>query len=287
MKKILVTGAGAMGSGIAYLVARYLTAAEVYLCDPSKEQLERAVENFRKWDIKDSLKENCEPKKIADNVKYLTSVRELPDSSIDLMIEAASENLEIKKKIFIEYDRLASAEALISSNTSSLPLTQLAQLISINKRPNVLGLHFFNPPRVMQLIEIITTPDTSAVALQRARELATQLGKTSVVCKDSPGFITSRLGIVLLNEAIFALQEGLATAEEIDTAIKLGYNHPMGPLKLADFIGLDVVFAVTQTLYENFQDPKYRPSILLRKMVEAGHLGRKTGRGFFTYDKSE
>lgn len=283
MKNILITGAGAMGAGIAYLAAKFFADAQVAICDTSNEQLKGASENFKKWDARDAARSQAQPLNIAERITYLTSTKDLAGDSFDLMIEAASENIAVKKNIFLEYNRLANANAIISSNTSSLSLTQLAQCISPDKRGNVVGLHFFNPPRIMQLIEIIVTPDTSSQTLERAQQLATQLQKTSVVCKDAPGFITSRLGIVFVNEAIFALQEGLATAEEIDIAIKLGYNHPMGPLRLADFIGLDVVFAVTQTLYENYQDSKYRPCMLLRKKVEAGHLGRKTGKGFFDY----
>ena len=184
----------------------------------------------------------------------------------------------------LENYRFSDENSLIASNTSSLSLTKMGSEVASQKRKRVLGLHFFNPPRVMQLLEIITTEETSSEAIGLAKELGKGLKKECVVCKDSPGFITSRLGIVMLNEAIFTMEQGIATPEDIDTAIRLGYRHPMGPLKLADMIGLDVVFAVTQSLYTNYQDPKYRPCMLLRKKVEAGHLGKKTGQGFYSYE---
>lgn len=276
----MVAGAGAMGAGIAQIMARD-TGARLTLVDPDESRLVEAEKRIIRWFEKDSLKK--EPAGSAADITYLTSF-DKAEGSFDLLLEAASENISIKESVFKKFNDLAAAEAVIASNTSSLSITTLASFVAEENRKNVLGLHFFNPPRIMSLLEIITTVHTEPAALARAEYLSEILAKKHVVCKDAPGFITSRLGIVMVNEAIFALQEGLASAEDIDRAIKLGYNHPMGPLKLADFIGLDVVFAVTQTLYENYQDTKYRPPIMLRKMVEAGHLGQKTGRGFYSYD---
>ncbi|MCS6985298.1 MAG: 3-hydroxyacyl-CoA dehydrogenase NAD-binding domain-containing protein [Leptospiraceae bacterium] len=284
MKKVLVVGAGTMGAGIAYLFARSFPEAQVFLVDIKPDQLQKARESQESWEKKDRQRGNlAEGQKL--NLIYEGSFTNLP-KDFDLLLEAVSEDLELKKKIFRTFDELSHDTSLITSNTSSLSLTLMAREVPPQKRGNVLGLHFFNPPLVMPLLEIVQTLLTSSEALERAKSIAVTLKKTPVVVKDSPGFITTRLGMVMLNEAVFALQEGIASAEEIDQAMKLGFNHPMGPLELADLIGLDVVFAITQTLYENFQDSKYRAAPLLRKLVEAGHLGRKTGRGFYTYPRS-
>ncbi|MCS6971423.1 MAG: 3-hydroxyacyl-CoA dehydrogenase NAD-binding domain-containing protein [Leptospiraceae bacterium] len=286
LQKVLIAGAGAMGSGIAYLFARAYPEATVDVVEPSAQMRERAQEQFARWNARDTARDQA--KGITTSSDCSNRIRLFPDfqkaaTDYCLLLEAVPENLELKKTVFREFSTRAKADAIFASNTSSLSVTSLAAVLAKEQQANAIGLHFFNPPRVMQLIEIIITENTSPETEKRARAIAADLGKKAVVCRDAPGFITSRLGIVLLNEAIFALQEGLMSAEEIDTAMKLGYNFPMGPLELADFIGLDVVFAVTQSLYENYQDPKYRPCLLLRKKVEAGHLGRKTGRGFYVY----
>jgi len=288
MQKILIAGGGAMGAGIGYIFARAYPSAQVDVMDTNEKVRGQAQENFEKWAKKDKDKD---AEKGSESVDVLARLQVLAgfgkaQLQYDLMLEAVTENMELKKKIFHEFDMRAHENSLFASNTSSLSITDLSRAVNAKRQGRVVGLHFFNPPRAMKLLEIITTEATESSALDLAQEIAKKLEKASVVCRDAPGFITSRLGIVLINEAIFALQEGLMSAEDIDTSMKLGYNFPMGPLALADFIGLDVVFAVTQTLYENYQDSKYRPCMLLRKKVEAGHLGQKTGRGFFSYDKS-
>lgn len=286
VQRILIAGGGAMGAGIAYIFARSFADAQVDVLDSSEKVRSLAGESFEKWAAKDRERDEKAGRHLADTAGRLNILAGFAKAQLqyDLMLEAVTESMQVKKKILAEFDLRAHDTSLLASNTSSLSITALSTAVNPRRQGRVVGLHFFNPPRVMKLLEIITTEATEPSALALAREVAVRLDKTAVVCKDAPGFITSRLGIVLLNEAIFALQEGLMTAEEIDTSMKLGYNFPMGPLELADFIGLDVVFAVTQTLYENYQDSKYRPCLLLRKKVEAGHLGQKSGRGFFPYD---
>ena len=285
MQKILIAGGGAMGAGIGYIFARAYPGAQVDVMDTSEKVRIQAAESFEKWAKKDREKDAEAGRTGIEITGRLNILGGFGKAQLqyDLMLEAVTENLELKKKIFNEFDLRSHDASLFASNTSSLSITDLSTAVNPKRQGRVIGLHFFNPPRVMKLLEIITTEATDASALDLAREMAVKLEKVPVICKDAPGFITSRLGIVLINEAIFALQEGLMSAEDIDTSMKLGYNFPMGPLSLADFIGLDVVFAVTQTLYDNYQDSKYRPCMLLRKKVEAGHLGRKTGRGFFVY----
>jgi len=285
LQKILIAGGGAMGAGIGYIFARAYSEAQVDVMDTNEKVRAQALENFEKWQKKDNEKDAQAGKALLDVSGRINVLAGFGKAQLhyDLMLEAVTENLEIKKKIFNEFDLRAHDNSLFASNTSSLSITELSTAVNPKRQGRVIGLHFFNPPRIMKLLEIVTTEATEASALDLARAVATQLDKVSVVCKDAPGFITSRLGIVLINEAIFALQEGLMSAEDIDTSMKLGYNFPMGPLALADFIGLDVVFAVTQTLYDSYQDSKYRPCMLLRKKVEAGHLGQKTGRGFYSY----
>lgn len=285
LQKILIAGGGAMGAGIGYIFARAYPEAQVDVMDTNEKVRAQAAENFEKWSAKDKERDEKAGKVFVSTEGRLNILGGFGKAQLqyDLMLEAVTENIELKKKIFAEFDLRAHDTSLFASNTSSLSITALSAAVNPKRQGRVVGLHFFNPPRVMKLLEIITTEATEPSALALARELAIRLEKTPVICKDAPGFITSRLGIVLMNEAIFALQEGLMSAEDIDTSMKLGYNFPMGPLQLADFIGLDVVFAVTQTLYENYQDPKYRPCMLLRKKVEAGHLGQKSGRGFYVY----
>lgn len=287
LQKILIAGGGAMGAGIGYIFARAYPNAQVDVMDTNEKVRIAAADHFEKWAAKDKERDEKAGKIPIDITGRLNILGGFGKAQLhyDLMIEAITENLELKKKIFSEFDLRAHDHSLFASNTSSLSITTLSTAVNPKRQGRVIGLHFFNPPRIMKLLEIVTTEATEPSAISLARDVAANLDKTPVICKDAPGFITSRLGIVLINEAIFALQEGLMSAEDIDTSMKLGYNFPMGPLALADFIGLDVVFAVTQTLYDSYQDSKYRPCMLLRKKVEAGHLGQKSGRGFFIYDK--
>ncbi|MGC8787051.1 MAG: 3-hydroxyacyl-CoA dehydrogenase family protein, partial [Anaerolineae bacterium] len=202
-------------------------------------------------------------------------------SEVDLVVEAAPESIELKKKLFHEMEQYVTDQAILGSNTSSLPITEIAT--AVKNRQRVIGIHFFNPAPVMQLIEIIQAMETSEATVQAVVEFAKMVGKEPVVVKDFPGFVTTREGIMLVSEAIFALQEDVAERDALDKAMKLGYNLPMGPLALADLIGLDIVLHVLDALYANYKDDRYRAPILLRKMVQAGHLGCKTGKGFYDY----
>ena len=281
ISKVGVVGAGTMGNGIAQTLA--LAGVEVMMTDVAKAQLERAVTavsgSLDRLVKKEKL--NAEQKSQA-LARIRTSIDLAAAKDCPLVIEAATENLDLKTKIFSQLDAMLPAQAVIATNTSSISITRLA---GATKRPDkVIGMHFFNPVPVMGLVEIIRALQTSDETFASVEALAKRVGKTPVQVKNSPGFVVNRMLCPMINEAIFALGEGLATAEQIDQAMKLGANHPIGPLALADLIGLDVELAVLQVLYEGFKDPKYRPAPLLVEMVEAGYLGRKTKRGFFRYD---
>ena len=278
--KIAVVGAGTMGHGISQTLA--LAGIDVVMTDVAQAQLERATAA-----ISGSLdrlvkkeKMSAEQKAAAlARIRTATDVGALKDCG--LVIEAATENLPLKLKIFAQLDELAPAGAVIASNTSSISITRLA---AATKRPaKVIGMHFFNPVPVMALVELIRGLQTSDETYAAVEALSKKIGKAPVQVRNSPGFVVNRMLCPMINEAIFALAEGLASAEQIDQAMKLGANHPIGPLALCDLVGLDVELAVMQVLFEGFKDPKYRPAPLLVEMVEAGYLGRKTGRGFFTY----
>ena len=280
LKRIGIVGAGAMGNGISQAFA--VAGAEVVLTDIAAPQLEKAVAT-----ISGSLDRLVKKDKMtaADKAAALGRIRTATDLGMvrdcDLVIEAATENVDLKLKIFRQLDEAAAGAAVVASNTSSISITRLA---AATQRPErVIGMHFFNPVPVMALVELIrglqTSPETYAFAEAAVR----RVGKSPVQVRNSPGFVVNRLLCPMINEAIFALGEGLATAAQIDESMKLGANHPIGPLALCDLIGLDVELAVMQVLFEGFKDPKYRPAPLLVEMVEAGYLGRKTGRGFFSY----
>jgi 3-hydroxybutyryl-CoA dehydrogenase len=280
IRTIGVVGAGTMGNGIAQAFAA--AGFPVTMTDIGQAQVDRGLKT-----IDASLERLVKKEKVtaADKAAVLARIRTATELAAlrdcDLLVEAAIEDLDLKLKLFAQLDGLAKPGALIASNTSSISITRLA---AATKRPDkVIGMHFFNPVPVMQLVELIRGLATSDGTYAAAEAASKKIGKTPVKVRNSPGFVVNRMLCPMLNEAIFALGEGLATAAEIDDAMKLGLNHPIGPLALCDLIGLDVQLAVMNVLFEGFKDPKYRPAPLLVEMVEAGYLGRKTGRGFFTY----
>lgn len=282
MEKVTVIGSGTMGSGVGYVTA--LAGFETRLYDVVPEALVRA-EAYHESLIARSLDKERITEGEADvfwgRVSYLDELGPALDG-VDIVIEAVPENIELKKDFFQKAEALVSEDTILGSNTSSLPITQIAS--AVESRGRVIGIHFFNPAPVMKLVEIIVGMDTAPEVVDRVTDFVRRLGKEEVIVKDFPGFVTTRVGIMLISEAIFALQEGVAEKEALDKAIKLGYNHPMGPLALADLIGLDIVYDILEALHENYKDPRYRAPILLKKMVEAGRLGRKTGRGFYEYE---
>lgn len=281
MQKVAVIGGGTMGSGIAYVTARAGLSTRLY--DVFPEQLQKAQAYHGKLlgrEVEKGRLAQADADATTARCTYTTDLAQAL-SGADLVVEAAPENIELKKELFRQAEQWVSEQAILGSNTSSLPITEIAT--AVKKRDRVIGIHFFNPAPVMQLIEIIQAVETSAAAVQAVVEFAKQVGKEPVVVKDLPGFVTTRVGLMLVSEAVFALQEGVAERDDLDKAMKLGYNLPMGPLALADLIGLDIVLHVLDALYANYHDDRYRAPILLRKMVQAGHLGRKTNKGFYEY----
>lgn len=280
VKLFAVIGAGQMGHGIALVAA--VSGLNVILNDIKMEFAERGLQNISQILSKnvDKGKMTKEEKDAAlDRIKLSANLRDL--HSVDFVVEAATENQEIKFQIFRDLDEICPPHAILATNTSSIPIGRIA---AQTKRPDkVIGMHFMNPVPVMKLVEVIRALTTSDETFQVTWDLSIKFGKTPAEASDYPGFIANRILMPMINEAIYCLYEGVGTRESIDTVMKLGMNHPMGPLALADLIGLDTCLAIMETLYEGFKDSKYRPCPLLRKYVEAGWLGRKTGKGFYEY----
>jgi 3-hydroxybutyryl-CoA dehydrogenase len=280
IKRAGVVGAGTMGNGIAHVFAR--SGYSVILCDVEQRFLERGLATITKNLDREVAKNKITAEDKAAALQKIEPVTERSKlAECDLIVEAATEKFEIKAEIFRDLDRLARSEVILASNTSSISITKLGAL---TKRPDkVIGMHFFNPVPVMRLVEVIRGLATSEETFATVRELAVKLDKTPVEVNDAPGFVSNRVLMPLLNEAMYAVMEGVATAEAVDEVFKLGMAHPMGPLTLADFIGLDVCLDIMRVMQDGLGDPKYRPCPLLIKMVDAGWLGRKSGRGFYKY----
>ncbi len=280
MEKIFVIGAGTMGAGIVQAFAQ--KGYEVIVRDIKDEFVERGISGINKGLTKLVAKGKITEEDKEAILSRITGTTDLAlAEDCDLVIEAAVENMEIKKSIFAELDGICKESTILASNTSSLSITEVA---SATKRPDkVIGMHFFNPAPVMKLVEIIRGMATSQETFDAVKEVSVAIGKEPVEVAEAPGFVVNRILIPMINEATFILQEGIASVEDIDTSMKYGANHPMGPLALGDLIGLDVCLAIMDVLYNETGDSKYRASNLLRKYVRAGYLGRKTGRGFFTY----
>lgn len=285
-RNVLVCGAGLMGHGIAQVMAA--AGHNVWLYEPETDRAEAGRQR-----IEGNLERAVAKGKISQDQgdQILARVSVAPNladaaKSAELIVEAVFEDESVKQKLFAEIARSAPESAIFASNTSSIAITGLAAALPANRRPNFVGMHFFSPVPVMPLIELIRGEETSDATEAYVRDIAAELGKSVIVSQDRPGFIVNRVLMPFLAEAMRAYEEGLATAEDIDTGAKVGLNHPMGPLELADFIGLDVCLHIMEVLHEGFEEPHFAPPDVLRDLVEAGHLGQKTGRGFYTYPRA-
>ena len=281
LEKIMVIGSGQMGNGIAQVCAQ--AGYDVYLNDMKQEFAEKGLANIVKIltrDVEKGRKTEEEKQAVLDRITLSTDKKDVVNTQ--LVIEAAVENFEIKKAIFKELDEIVGEDVILSTNTSSLPITDLAAVVS--KPERFICMHFMNPVPVMKLVEIIRGVQTNDETYQAIHDLTLEMNKVPVEVNDSYGFVSNRVLMPMINEAAFTLYQSVATPEAIDQVMELGMNHPMGPLKLADFIGLDTCLSIMQVLYDGFNDPKYRPCPLLKKYVAAGYLGKKSGRGFYTYE---
>ena len=280
IRMVGVLGAGTMGNGIAHVFAR--SGFDVRLCEVEQRFLDRGIDTIRKNLDREATKGKLTAEEAAASLERIQGTLDRQSlAACDFVIEAATEKFEIKSQLFIELDSILPKHVILASNTSSISITKLA---AQTKRPEqVIGMHFFNPVPVMKLVEVIRGLATSQATYDTVKALSEKLGKTPVEVNDAPGFVSNRVLMPLLNEAMFAVMEGVATPEAIDEVFKLGMAHPMGPLTLADFIGLDVCLDIMRVLQDGLGDPKYRPCPLLIRMVDAGWLGRKSGRGFYTY----
>jgi 3-hydroxybutyryl-CoA dehydrogenase len=280
IEKVAVIGGGTMGNGIAHAFA--LSGFSVILVEARPDLLDKALATIRKNMERQVEKKAVSAEQRDQALSRLSAVLKLEDAAgAQLVVEAIPERMDLKREVFGKLDILCPAETILASNTSSLPITAIA---AATKRPDrVIGMHFMNPVPLMKLVEIIRGLATSEATYKTIHDLTLKLGKTPACSQDYPGFIANRILMPMINEACYTLMEGIATKEDIDTVMKLGMNQPMGPLTLADFIGLDVCLAIMEVLHEGFSDSKYRPCPLLRQMVQAGRLGRKTGKGFYDY----
>jgi len=280
MKKIGIIGAGTMGSGIAQVVAQ--SEYDVILRDINEEFIKRGLQNIEKNLSRSVKKDKISEEDKKKTLKNISSTTELSNlKTAEIIIEAVPENLELKTELFSELNSLCSEDTIFATNTSALSITEIA--VSSGRPEKLIGIHFFNPVPVMDLVELIKSAITDDYTFNKAEEFVKSIGKSPVEVNESPGFIVNRILIPMINEAVYLFEESVASAEDIDTAMKLGANHPIGPLALADLIGLDVCLAIMDTLYEEFKDSKYRAAPLLRKKVRADQLGRKTGEGFYNY----
>ncbi|NIK11884.1 3-hydroxybutyryl-CoA dehydrogenase [Alkalibacillus almallahensis] len=281
VQNVMVVGAGQMGAGIAQVFAQ--AGFDVQLNDISEESLTKGYQGIEKRLDRQIEKERITADDKTNTLNQIQTTSDINDASDrDLIIEAVVETMDVKTKVFQKLDEVAPKHAILATNTSSLPITDIAAVT--NRPEQVIGMHFMNPVPVMKLVEVIRAIQTSDASYQMIQEATEKLGKTPVEVNDYPGFISNRVLMPMINEAIYTVFEGVAKPEDVDSVMKLGMNHPMGPLQLADFIGLDTCLYIMEILHEGFGDSKYRPCPLLRKYVSAGWLGKKSGRGFYVYD---